>query len=379
MLTQQLRHIKNIDTIDEFEKKIVDSVNPERYAMILHDKDKNVEPHIHCVLSFQNARHITAIAKALGIEPRYIEKWDGSVNNAYGYLLHRTKSSREKYQYDINEVHANFNFIETMNQINEGLYKKQSKKNLNNLLDAYEEDVLSKERLIESLSGHEYARIHHQIKAIDEKKILNKKKLFQMRMKDNNIAIKVIYIYGETATGKTRLARKIAEDTSDSIYISGSNRDVFSFYTSETVVILDELRPKTIPYNELLRILDPYSYDSIAGSRYTDAQLMVELWIITTPYSPKEFYKAALGLNHMSENEIDSFKQFARRLDLVINLTQEYIVHYNYSFEKGRFSTNSKIKNPYSYKETGKPSNSDELFSKLKTTIKREVDNNDKN
>lgn len=82
-----------------------------KYAWILHDKDFNPdtgglkEPHYHIYLEFPNPRSLNAIASELGIEPHMIEV----VRNKQGILAYLTHSrSPEKYQYDVSEVHSNF-------------------------------------------------------------------------------------------------------------------------------------------------------------------------------------------------------------------------------------------------------------------------------
>jgi hypothetical protein len=82
-----------------------------KYAWILHDKDANpetgelIEPHYHIFLEFPNARSLTSIANELGIEPNMVQV----VRDKKGILNYFTHSrSPEKYQYDIKEVHANF-------------------------------------------------------------------------------------------------------------------------------------------------------------------------------------------------------------------------------------------------------------------------------
>ena len=82
-----------------------------KYAWIKHDKDFDRETgelkdeHFHIYLEFPNPRSLNAIANELGIESNMIEvvrNKDGILN----YLTHAR--SPEKYQYDISEVHSNF-------------------------------------------------------------------------------------------------------------------------------------------------------------------------------------------------------------------------------------------------------------------------------
>jgi len=82
-----------------------------KYAWIMHDKDAHPEtgelkdPHYHIYLEFPNPRSLNSIANELGIEPNMVEV----VRDKKGMIAYLTHSrSPEKYQYDISEVHSNF-------------------------------------------------------------------------------------------------------------------------------------------------------------------------------------------------------------------------------------------------------------------------------
>lgn len=88
-----------------------DIENYGKYAWILHDKDVIPEtgelkdPHYHYYLEFSNARSINSVANELGIEPNFIEVVRDK-KGILNYLIHA--KNPEKYQYDISDVHSNF-------------------------------------------------------------------------------------------------------------------------------------------------------------------------------------------------------------------------------------------------------------------------------
>ena len=90
MYVQQLAHLpaKDLDTLkDVVEQK----VQPKRYAMILHNQETDKEgnprpPDVHVMMTFDNARYVTSVAKILGDKPQYLEVWDGNHENGYAYL-----------------------------------------------------------------------------------------------------------------------------------------------------------------------------------------------------------------------------------------------------------------------------------------------------
>ena len=86
------------------------------YAWIYHDKDINVEtgeliePHYHYYLEVPNARHLSSFASEFNIPENMIEV----VRNKVGilrYLTHSTESSKEKYEYSLDDVHSSFDMI----------------------------------------------------------------------------------------------------------------------------------------------------------------------------------------------------------------------------------------------------------------------------
>lgn len=87
--------------------------NNYNYAYILHDKDitedgERKKNHYHVAFTFENERHLKAIAEELNVEEYRIEKiraWKKYIR----YLIHKDNS--EKYQYDLDEIESNINNI----------------------------------------------------------------------------------------------------------------------------------------------------------------------------------------------------------------------------------------------------------------------------
>lgn len=356
MYTQQIKHLpfKKIDDINS----IAQALGAE-YAYIVHDKDlengKPVEEHVHAMLHFKNAHSVDSVAKSFGDSSQSIEKWDGREENGFAYLIHHTKNSFHKFQYDICEVTANFDYAEYIVQAEAKAAKNSQREKSKHLLDAFKEGHISKDELERILSGSEYGKLKNQIESIHSFLLRQEADDWRKEAIKQGKTLKVLWCYGDAGTGKTSFAKEQAKKYYDDIYISGSSKDLFQSYRGQHVIILDDLRPNSINYQDLLRILDPRSIENSAflPSRYYDKALACELIIITTPYSPYLFYANSMDEQTMY---IDSFDQLYRRITLTIYFDSEhyYSAHYNALQRAFKPDKLRKQKNVYSteYRET---------------------------
>ena len=97
-----------------------------------------------------------------------------------------------------------------------------------------------------------------------------------------------------------------------SSYITASTNP-FDEYTGEQIVILDDLRAKSMTPENWLKILDP---ERIAKSsaRYHNKTISAHLIIITAPLPPQTFFRQV--------SEFEELNQFMRRLSLTVEISQ---------------------------------------------------------
>lgn len=365
MYVQQVRHLPHkIADKDKLIAVIENELKPQRYAIILHDKDTHKdgtpeEPGYHVMLCFQNARTIEATANHLGDKPQYITKWNGDVNNDFSYLIHRTRDARKKgkYQYDPAEVTANFDFPALIQTIEGNFLQAKIKAEcgykIDDLLNALYVGALTKEEVEKRLTGAQYGRYRRQIEDVWARRLHNLAEEWRKEMAVRGRKVKVIWIYGPAGAGKTSLARAYAEQIGQKYYISGSSRDPFERYVGEHTLILDELRPNVIPYQDLLRLLDPYGAQVVAPARYSDKAIACDTIIITSPFDPVSYY-----FDQKAINCVDSFHQLLRRIELILQMDVNYIypVYFNrkaINYYGGRLEPmpDMKAPNPYSRRD----------------------------
>lgn len=166
--------------------------------------------------------------------------------------------------------------------------------------------------------------------------------------------VESVWIFGPAGTGKSTLAKLYAKRKGEPFFVSGSTRDIFQGYEGKHTVILDELRPSSIPYADLLRITDPYAmeHEVMAPSRYSDKAIAADLVIVTTPYSPLEFYGEQMrrSATYRPQNDVDGFGQLERRLSVVAEMQTREICLFEFRHDLDGYwpVEGSSRTNPYS-------------------------------
>lgn len=194
----------------------------------------------------------------------------------------------------------------------------------------------------------------------------------------NNKKIETYFCFGSAGTGKTSLARHYADKLQKGYYITGSERDSFANYNGEKIIIMDELRSDSMSYSELLKILDPYNLKASAGSRYYDKTLLADTFIITTPYSPAEFYSSfksaqdifILETSNGSVNDVtlldaDSPKQLYRRIT-PLKFTEDSVIPLLWDDEQGKYLELNNAKKPNLWFKNGAFSTKQDMEDKMK-------------
>lgn len=200
MYEQQLQYLP-AQTVDKLIDLIQNKLKPKKYAVILHEKDtddngKPKAPHVHAMMSFDNARSLASVAKLLGDKPQYVEVWSGNSNNGYAYLTHRTDKAKGKYQYNPEDVIANFDYSQELIKIAQEATSKKQSANIKILLDALLDGSITKPELEKQLTGSQYGRYANQIEKVWAKRLEIQAEQWRRQMQEQGKQIRVIWIYG---------------------------------------------------------------------------------------------------------------------------------------------------------------------------------------
>lgn len=147
----------------------------------------------------------------------------------------------------------------------------------------------------------------------------------------------VIWIYGKSGSGKSRYAHKLIDESEhNTVYKKTGNNKWFNGYDNHEILLIDDIRSKSLDYNELLQLLDRYGYrvETKGGMR----QLTAKLIIITSNKSPDSLF------DYMDEDNA----QLLRRIDNLIHMEYQKMTSYNsYNVHDDKWEQKSVDSNPF--------------------------------
>jgi tRNA A37 threonylcarbamoyladenosine biosynthesis protein TsaE len=303
-----LRHCELIaypDKISENEIQITCSLYTtiKEWAYILHDKDTNEDgtpkaPHYHIYLNFGNATDTELVASWFKLKKKDIQKIKGRKSDILKYLTH--KNAPTKYQYDKALIKTNIP-DEQFNAPDDiiGDFQNYSYAQMLNSLSQY-------------INSNERIKQHKKLKDLWhlECELLTLKGDRQMR---------VIFVNGETATGKTTWAKSYCRLINKDYYISSASNDPMQDYKGQKVMILDDLRDNVYKFDDLIKLLDNHT-SSTSKSRYMNKVFNGDTIIIT---SSKPLHKWYNGIESSVPDE--SLRQLYRRISEYIEITPDNI------------------------------------------------------
>lgn len=123
----------------------------------------------------------------------------------------------------------------------------------------------------------------------------------------------VYWFWGPTGLGKTRAAYDMAKEREMTFWISGKTSQWFQGYWGQEFALIDELRAKNWPYEDLLMLTD--GYERRFQQKGTDTIWKPKVVIITAPSPPEEVYRGQI-------DHWDHIDQLMRRLKYGANVRE---------------------------------------------------------
>lgn len=297
------------------------------WSYVLHDKDllqdgSIKKPHVHLLMKFTSPVVLKSILSMLGLsddDAHLIQAVRRSYRGTLLYLVHYGRP--DKYQYSHTDVVASFDYQERFNDEISRI-KAVDDFNIEEFIASVACGKIGSYEITRHVSGLNYVKYERRIKAAEAyytRVLLSEQ---GDRMMD------VVYIYGDSGTGKTTYAKYIASRNGYSVhqwFISGSGDDFLDGYRGEPCVILDDVRGSSMPLTMLLKLTDNHTSSSVR-SRYSNKVLRCKLLIITSIFEPSEFY------SQVFKDMGEQFHQFMRRLGMVIELDSDMVAHVHHYY-----------------------------------------------
>lgn len=236
------------------------------YLVVGKEKGANGTPHLQGYVEFCNATRGSAMRKLFGGRGHW-EVRKGSPKQASDYCLKE----------DIEAI----------------VYGEISKQGKRSELEDVSIAVLSRtptSEIAETFPGT-FMKYHKGIKALQ-----------QALMTERKAKPTVMWVWGTSGTGKTRMA----VDANESYYIKDSTQ-WWDGYEQQNTIIIDDFDRGKWPFRDLLRLLDRYPYQGQTKGGY--CHINSPLIFITCEHAPAHYWTG------------NDLAQIERRLDKVTELT----------------------------------------------------------
>ena len=346
-----LKHCEVESRVEFFSGDIQETIKShktiKKWAYILHDKD-DTAPHYHIYLNFGNSGVDTKeVAGWFGLQESQVSKVKGRSTDMLLYLTHGNDSQKNKYQYPVSEVVANFDFeTEIKNSKILGDFKKYSY--AQQLL--YVDSLPVSEKKSASTTLDKLWRLYCQCQTLNPDR-----------------KIDVIFVCGKGGCGKTFYAKKLLTSLGYDFCISSSSNDPFQDYMGQKAIILDDLRDRSFEFEDLLKILDNHTSSSV-HSRFSNKVFNGEMIVITSSVPLNYWFRNRDGKGNYYNLGSEDLNQLYRRIGCYVNITEDEIVVYN------EIDNNGKPKGPGTFyrndlvqkaKEENKKTDFVSLFDKI--------------
>lgn len=349
-VTEEYLQLQNVNVLDV----LCSYKTIKKWAYVLHDrdiytlKDEQINPdhkagahkpnHFHVYCNFGNQSIDSALfASWFKINEHSVKRIETTAANCLLYFVHGTADSiaEGKYQYEWSDVHHSSNWnpqvmaesVRYIGHFEEFSYREQIDK------------------------VHQIFDTQERIKA---QKLLDDALATELKYRSTFIDryIQVMFITGESGTGKTTFARQFVEklnyfDIVPKEYwrkkpndkekpfrhldygVSGASNDVFESYKGEDVYILDDMRDDSFSFTDLLKFLDNHTNSSVK-SRFVNKCFVGVLLIITSALPLCDWYRGVNGPGR------EGLLQLYRRIGTYVEVYNDEIRFYNTIDKNGK-------------------------------------------
>lgn len=312
------------------------------YWMIEHSADDEVScTHWHIVLKFKSPMPWDNVKKKFPYG--YIETCKTGIKNCVQYLIHLNDKSKVQYSWD--DVITNCDDM-TPFKVRTA---SQSDCEIEYYIDLIEKGLIREYNQFDKIPISIWSR---NKSVIGNALTYYREKIYM----DKNRQIRVVFMSGNTGTGKTTFAKKYCETMNKSYSVSSSSNDPFQDYKGEDVLILDDLRQETFAFADLLKILDNHTKSTMT-SRFHNKAFIGDTIIITSHRPLSDWY-----MNIESEDKHQLYRRIQEQFKFY---SDDVIKAYIYDEEKHKYEHVKTFKNTFKVKDKCRSSVLNEMLEMM--------------
>lgn len=259
------------------------------YYCLCDEIGENKTPHIHLFFYCANAVMFNRVKKLF--PSAHIESARGSCQENRDYI-------RKEGKY-LNSDKKETNLIDTFEEYGEMPLERSSKnESVSEQVLSMIENECTNTEIIRAFPSYS-TKIAHIDKA--------RQTLLEDKYRNTWRDVDVVYIFGETATGKTRYVME--KYGYENVYKITNYKNPFDSYSGEKVILFDEFR-SSLPLSDMLQYID--GYPCRLPARFSDKVACFDkVYIISNIDLSKQY-------PNIQADEPNSWEAFVRRIDLVL-------------------------------------------------------------
>lgn len=271
--------------------------HPYVYYCLCDEIGESQTPHTHIYVCFENAVYFETLKKRF--PQAHIEKALGSSQENRDYI-------RKEGKYE-NSEKKETNIIETFEEYGKMPLDKATKneKVTEQVLNMVKDGCSIAEIIMT------FPSFSIKIPQIEQMR----QTLIEDNVKDVWRTLEVVYIYGDTATGKTRYVME--KHGYSNVYKITNYKNPFDGYRNEDVILFDEFRD-SLPLKDMLQYLD--GYPCRLPARYTDRYAcFTKVYMVSNIPLDEQFIS-------IQNTEVTTWNAFVRRITKMLRFERNGLI-----------------------------------------------------
>lgn len=336
-------HNQDRYTQDEI-NQLIDDVQNDKKKLAEYQKLKEGDlkkAHYHIGFQLKNPADYGSVGNHYRCQANMVTSIKSHFFKDYlTYLAHRNRP--EKYQYSLDIIKTSeSNYRKLIEDTEISYFAKNIKDKADSLYEKIRNGKYSLKYIAQLTLSNAKSEEDKWLCVLYQKHKLQVEQSYQIYLNQKirdlqKVERQVFFVQGAGGMGKTTFVLNWCEKNGiniNDIYESGEN-DPMGHYENEPVVVLDDVRPDTFKFTQLLNMTDPFYVHEI-DARFHDRKIIADKIFITSSETIEEW------IEHFRRyNRKEKMNQLIRRISYLVDMNSEEINIYNNALES---KTNEEI------------------------------------